>query len=646
MNVKRLFLAAALLAMFPVSGALGQSSSLSVVGQWNETFGGLWTLYQEQSGSITGNLTTVGAFQNLPISCSVGVWPVTGAILSSTQFMVTATNPGGGGGVCVAWIQEYVTLTSSNAGSAIIYTPGSEPNPLGGSNWFLYSGRIIPVDPVVAQLVGTNGVTQNISAIATAAAGPLCPIGVCPLVSGAAADGVTQVVIEVLATVAGDSVQFTLTNENGDQDAVGDGGLFPLGSFIAGNGASTLTVSAQGGTNPPLAVAIWRAPQNYNRGSQYPSDATTVQRNVTLQVRLPGADGAPIKLSQTLMVVRPPVVLIHGLWSSGQGTFGGFYPANAQNLSLWNLMNPQKNEIDYSAPVTVTNPNPNPSFLGSNTLSVTQAALGFAYNAPGALQQLQTDIGNYAKSNSVAAVQADFVAHSMGGDIARTMPTLTTGPTTFLNQNNYGLGPIHKLITIGTPHGGTPVAVALLPYEGSDPNSCVRKALNIANTSLQSATVNGTSVDGAVGDLQFGVSGSIPFPTAYIAGSTLPANLALLDSYTYIVTLLGTIPVPSTSAAIYSLCGQKYNDPLALLLTPTTWNQEFGGATNDGIVTVVSQINAGSSTLIFPGVIHSPGFEELNFSPPSEVDTASGIPDEVINLLNEVTTGPDFSSSN
>jgi triacylglycerol esterase/lipase EstA (alpha/beta hydrolase family) len=54
---------------------------------------------------------------------------------------------------------------------------------------------------------------------------------------------------------------------------------------------------------------------------------------------------------------------------------------------------------------------------------------------------------------SVAAVQADVVAHSMGGDVARTMPTLAT----FTGQSTYGLGPVHKLITIGTPHRGNSV---------------------------------------------------------------------------------------------------------------------------------------------------------------------------------------------
>ncbi|HVO63910.1 MAG TPA: hypothetical protein VMT53_23515 [Terriglobales bacterium] len=58
-----------------------------------------------------------------------------------------------------------------------------------------------------------------------------------------------------------------------------------------------------------------------------------------------------------------------------------------------------------------------------------------------------------------------------------------------------------------------------------------------------------------------------------------------------------------------------------------------------------SQLNNTGSTLIFSGVIHSPGVEIVNFNPPSELDPASGIPDEVINLLNESTSGGDFSPS-
>ena len=139
------------------------------------------------------------------------------------------------------------------------------------------------------------------------------------------------------------------------------------------------------------------------------------------------------------------------------------------------------------------------------------------------------------------------------------------------------------------------------------------------------------------------MSGTIPFPTAYIAGSTEAPNLALLNLHKSV----GPIQVPAnTSALIHDTCGDGFNDPLALNLTPTTWNQEFGGAANDGIVLVTSQLNGMPSTLTFSGVIHSPGFERLNFSPPAEVDSASGIPDAVVNLLNESVYGADFFSSN
>jgi hypothetical protein len=41
--------------------------------------------------------------------------------------------------------------------------------------------------------------------------------------------------------------------------------------------------------------------------------------------------------------------------------------------------------------------------------------------------------------------------------------------------------------------------------------------------------------------------------------------------------------------------------------------------------------------------VHSPGTEELSFLRPSELDTASGIPDdEVVDLLREAPNRPDF----
>jgi hypothetical protein len=189
---------------------------------------------------------------------------------------------------------------------------------------------------------------------------------------------------------------------------------------------------------------------------------------------------------------------------------------------------------------------------------------------------------------------------------------------------------VHKLITIGTPHQGSPVAVDLLPSGGTDPNSCVRWVLKKAGSvSLQTATVNGVPVSGAVGDLQQGASGSHSFPIAYIGATTDQNNLKDLDSF------------GSTSGAIVYVCGKKLGNPLALRLTPTGWDQEFGEA-NDGIVRLSSQFNGNSSSLVHSGVIHSPGLKDLNFNPPTELDLESGIPGDLLNLLNEAVNGSDF----
>ncbi len=223
--------------------------------------------------------------------------------------------------------------------------------------------------------------------------------------------------------------------------------------------------------------------------------------------------------------------------------------------------------------------------------------------------------------------------------------TTATGEPLFATQNNYGLGPIHKLITIGTPHYGSPLAVDLLPSSGlGDPNSCVRDLLAAAhNPSFQTVTLaTGVVANGGVGDLAAApanLPATEPFPMAYLAGTTNSASLRNVDS------------IGSTSFWIRLACVGFGGSGLAYDLTPTLWNNVFGEA-NDGVVPLSSQLNATGSVLTsipggvsantFQGAIHSPGFEALDFSPPTEVSTASGVPDAVVNLLNEATNGPDF----
>ena len=233
----------------------------------------------------------------------------------------------------------------------------------------------------------------------------------------------------------------------------------------------------------------------------------------------------------------------------------------------------------------------------------------------------------------MASVKADIVAHSMGGDVSRTMfllPTFLSNPT----FPTFGAGPINKLITIATPHLGTPVAADLLASN----NACVRNVLaGDQDFALASITFSGQTADGAVGDLEgngFGSSLSPalanlkqtqPFKTAYIAGIATSVNLNGLNC------------IGCTAQLVRTLCS---SNPLAKDLTAAKWSTIYGQS-NDTIVPLDSALNNLTGQQ-FSGVIHTAALETLDFKGPSVLDAASNISSEVINLLNEEPTGSDF----
>ena len=294
-------------------------------------------------------------------------------------------------------------------------------------------------------------------------------------------------------------------------------------------------------------------------------------------------------------------------------------------------------EVDYSglivAGITSTSPTFDPSILAS----VKQSALGFAYNAPNVLSQIRQFISEFRSVNQVAAIQADVVGHSMGGDIVRSL-RLQPLQASYLSSDTFAQGPIHKLITIGTPHLGTPLATQLLQPQ----NSCIRNVLaKKGNIAFNTVTFSPTTYAGGVGDLQgdgFGGGLSIalqnlrssnvhPTPTAVIAGIMNALNLSGLNC---------------------TLCVASYiahhckSDPLASNLTAAKWPSVFGQS-SDAIVPRFSQLNRLSGIeFTSPGLVHSAGTEKLDFLGPNELEQGSGIPGRVIDLLNEAISGIDF----
>ena len=463
------------------------------------------------------------------------------------------------------------------------------------------------IDPVVAGLVSGTSVTTNVNSIAAATTG---------VVKGAAADGTTQVILRIPATSLGQSFTVTVLDAGSPSTSVpNDGGLFVLGGSPS-SAASSLVVTAVAITGGYEAFAIYLAPVNFARSS---SDNTLTTRSVTLQVASPPTT---VLGTASVTVARPPVVLVHGLWGSAS-SFSNFTPLTTDTIF-------DINYATYDNAITgITSTTP----TVSKTSGIEANSLGFAYNAPSVLAQINNFIANYRTSANVASVKADIVAHSMGGDVSRTMFLLsnfltnTTFPT-------YGAGPINKLITIATPHLGTPVAADLLASN----NTCVRNILNSdGDYAISSITFSGQTVDGAVADLEgngFGSSLSPalsnfkqtqPFKTAYIAGIATSTNLNGLSC------------IFCTAEVVRITCS---SNPLAKDLTATKWTTIYG-QNNDTIVPLDSALNNLTGQQ-FSGVIHTAALETLDFDGPSVLDAASSISSEVINLLNEEPTGSDF----
>jgi hypothetical protein len=279
--------------------------------------------------------------------------------------------------------------------------------------------------------------------------------------------------------------------------------------------------------------------------------------------------------------------------------------------------------------------NANPSYLGLGRAKGN--SLGFRHNAgvvlgrmqPTALEPFKT--GQNPEHISVAATKVDVIAHSMGGDIVRYM-ALFRGYT----RGGFGEGLIHKLVTIDTPHLGSPIANHML-RSGLEDNSSLRSFLALGKDFIFNTvtlTTAGT-VAGAVGDLSIGSSG-----LADISGSNehpIPAAMVVGEYSNW-----GTLgPATVKGAVIRKLAGDS---ALVWSLTSSGWPALFNddpspSHPNDGMVSAKSQ-RSEAMTVVSPGqcVVHSDSLNTLGFDSVSVLDGQSTVPNKVMDLLNQPVT--------
>jgi pimeloyl-ACP methyl ester carboxylesterase len=154
-------------------------------------------------------------------------------------------------------------------------------------------------------------------------------------------------------------------------------------------------------------------------------------------------------------LARPPVILIHGLWSTSS-TWSNFV-ANANSDGNYDLLR----RLSLALPNYAFG-----LFGASDTFSPLSKPVSVG------IVELAINDGALAAERAAgfAASAVDAVGHSMGGLQVRSLAA-GGGRLNYVRADNYFAGSIHKLVTIGTPHFGAPIARELMK------NRCASSAL-------------------------------------------------------------------------------------------------------------------------------------------------------------------------
>jgi pimeloyl-ACP methyl ester carboxylesterase len=486
------------------------------------------------------------------------------------------------------------------------------------------------------------------------------------IINGVGADGVTEILIRISTNSPNEQFQLTLMNDAGgvSNSSDEDGALGSPGDSIFTANQKTVSAGTAAPGQSAYAFAIYRAPIDFVRpGSKQgacmaPVIADSAASCRSVSVKVQDLTTNTSVGNYLVYILRPPVVLIHGLWSDWKA-WDDFKPL-IQGRQIYRFYTDSRfyaRPVDYSIP-------PDPPIIGftpgfANVFRsydwIQSNALGFVYNAPRVAVQVTRYLNTFKNGDNplelpIAASQVDIIGHSMGGLIARQM-VLQTGQKPYLNSNNFGQGTIHKLITIDTPHLGSILANKLI-----DPaNQCVRSVFEGSGSySVNIATLSdGSSVRGAMADLAVLPNQSIQNLQA-TGPKTLSAAL-LAGSYTNWSSLdcSGYSCFTGMSTSIHLAC---QGEPLEQSLNSSGWPLLFGPTgnnLNDGIVSVTSQFNNGTSSLLYSSLVHTKAltsfWKGLNFTSPSVLDHASspnGIADEVITLLNTPISQAPFAPLN
>jgi len=528
------------------------------------------------SWSVIGATSvTLGSLGAVPAQSSTTVTP-----FATTTYTLTASNPFGASTADVTVRVDpplQVFISGTHTTGTVPFESAFQATPSGGLGPYTYkwsSGASGPsatfqwpnagsfqVTCTLVDSHGTSVVSNPVRVTATASgAGAFIAIydhTASPLWTqrrtAVAADGRAELAIVATTSRAG-FVTFTLSKFAGSSfDARLDGG-FTTGSDAL-RAQITLPSAASGGSY--TATAIYRAPDDFASG----------QPNRSISAHFVGDDQSAVDSTPVAFdIVRPPLVLIHGIWSKS-AVWDDYY----------RLVGDPRFEITRAR--------------WDGTSSLTTAMASVNNDISRALLQMRTQ-------DNAAVERVDAVGHSMGGLIARALS---------ISDDN-----IHKIITLNTPHFGSPLADYLYALKGTP----WQAAFAVRHHSIG---------DGCIDDLRV----TSPERTRAMIGQSAP-------SHTFVgVASHASACVTEVTKLVNTMCEWDFRPYRTISECETNQLNDLLGSEHDQVVSAASQ--AGGLGGLATDVVADCSAAHVN------VIANDTFAKEVTDLLDASVTSPLFS---
>lgn len=287
------------------------------------------------------------------------------------------------------------------------------------------------------------------------------------VVQSVVADGVTRVPFAPVFSEARDEVEISLING----EVPVDGGLGEFGSFDRLESITVPMVPLD--QNSWFGQAQFFAPDSYFHNGLILPDEYGPSRQVQLQFCFQNAGGVDRVCAATSVgIVRPNVVLMHGLWSGSDE---------------WDL--PLENEPSIGEVKAADYRATNASSFVENRFEPQKAMFDLC-------------VSNF--SRIIMGAQADYVGHSMGGNLARVYLAQAAPYRT-----------INRLYTLNTPHLGSPFANLVVQVR--DNLSPLKRLLLILAAERSGRPIN----RGAIDDLAVGSDALAAIPDTRVLSHAL-----------------------------------------------------------------------------------------------------------------------------